>query len=258
MSLGSVLWWLLVYVGPVSGVVALATFVGRKWAEKWLQNKFDSALEKLQQANRKELENVRLETNKLLDRATKLSQREFEVLPEAWQRLNTSLTAVNRLVNSVKMRPNLDVLPADEIHERLNSTPLSRSERQRVVNAENKSDEFEKLIGQYEHAAAASEFESFQSYLNTYGIFIRQPLLSSFQRQAEFQVAALIENKLRAQTANQSFNRAQALTDEGIPQRDSLEKEIHAYLTDQKLSVIEPKTPPVKAAPGVMSAKNPD
>ena len=71
-----------------AGIWALATHMSKRFGEKWLDSKFDEKLQALRHAHDKELEDLRFKIATLLDRATKLHSREFEVLPESWSRLN--------------------------------------------------------------------------------------------------------------------------------------------------------------------------
>ena len=59
-----------------------AWWLFQAFGDKWLAARFDKRLEALRHAQQKELEELRFRINALLDRATKLHQREFEVLPE--------------------------------------------------------------------------------------------------------------------------------------------------------------------------------
>ncbi|MEO8757649.1 MAG: hypothetical protein ABI398_07850 [Devosia sp.] len=72
-------------LGGVS-LVAVAYWIFQTWGEKWLQSRFDRQLEDLRHQQAQEMEGLRYRIGQLLDRSTKLSEKEFEVVPEAWQR----------------------------------------------------------------------------------------------------------------------------------------------------------------------------
>jgi hypothetical protein len=84
--------------GLVAIAFALFKFVGEKWLDKWLTAKFD-----------KEIEHLRLKNNVLMNRTAKLHQWEFEVLPEAWSRLNDAFTTISGL--GLRFDQNLDGIP---------------------------------------------------------------------------------------------------------------------------------------------------
>lgn len=75
-------------VVAAGGLTAIAYAIFKNLGEKWLDARFDERLAAYKHEQQKELEQVRFKITALLDRATKLHQREFEVLPEAWSLLN--------------------------------------------------------------------------------------------------------------------------------------------------------------------------
>ena|SRR5215207_8611448 len=75
----------------LSGAIAFALFKFR--GERWVNAKFEERLAAYRPEQQKEIENFKFNINKLMDRATKLHQREFEVLPEIWSKLNDAFGA---------------------------------------------------------------------------------------------------------------------------------------------------------------------
>jgi hypothetical protein len=69
------------------GIAAVSYWLFKLFSEKWLNTKFQERLESYKHEQQKELEQLRFKINALMDRTTKLHQREFDVLPEAWSRL---------------------------------------------------------------------------------------------------------------------------------------------------------------------------
>jgi hypothetical protein len=74
--------WALVAAG--GGGAAIAIGVVRAFGEKWLDSKFAGRLQDLRHEHERQMESVRLETSRALDRSARLSEREFEVSAEAW------------------------------------------------------------------------------------------------------------------------------------------------------------------------------
>jgi hypothetical protein len=72
----------LLTAGGGGAVVALG--VARVFGEKWLDSKFGARLQDLRHEHERQMESLRLESSRSLDRATRLSEREFEVSAEAW------------------------------------------------------------------------------------------------------------------------------------------------------------------------------
>lgn len=76
----------MVAYGGSGAIVAylLFQFLGKTWIE----NKFAQRLDQLKHQQALELQRLRVEIDSLLSGALKLQDREFQILPEAWQKLD--------------------------------------------------------------------------------------------------------------------------------------------------------------------------
>ena len=78
--------------------VAVTIFVGilffKLLASKWLENKFDKRLEDHKHKLENEREELKFKINSLLNRVTKIHEKEFEVLPIAWEKLDKLFDSV--------------------------------------------------------------------------------------------------------------------------------------------------------------------
>ena len=69
------------------GSAALSLGIARAFGSKWLEHRFNARLEALKHDHNTEVEHLRFRIAGLLDRSTKLNQREFEVLPNVWAKI---------------------------------------------------------------------------------------------------------------------------------------------------------------------------
>jgi hypothetical protein len=69
------------------GSAALSLLIARAFGSKWLEHRFNARLEALKHDHNTEVEHLRFRIARLLDRSTKLNQREFEVLPNVWAKI---------------------------------------------------------------------------------------------------------------------------------------------------------------------------
>src|SRR4051794_22694874 len=90
----------------LTGAAAFGLF--KLVGEKWLTARFDERLAEYRHAQQKELERLRFKINGLMDRATKLHQKEFEALPEAWGKLADANAIVQAIVSPLQQYPDLD------------------------------------------------------------------------------------------------------------------------------------------------------
>src|SRR5258708_27369237 len=105
---------LLATIGAVvigaGAVGGFAWWLFRAFSEKWLNAKFEERLAAYKHEQQKELEHLKFSINAQMDRATKLHQKEFEALPEAWARLMDAYGIMRGLVSRVQSTPDVSAM----------------------------------------------------------------------------------------------------------------------------------------------------
>src|SRR3981189_966761 len=115
------------------GVLTTAAFgLFRLFGEKWLSARFDQQLAAFKHAQQKEIEELRYKISALLDRAVKLHQREFEVLPEAWSRLNDAYGIALSVISPFQQYPDLDGISGNQLEVFLESSSLQKWEQEEL------------------------------------------------------------------------------------------------------------------------------
>ena len=80
-----------------------------KWLGKnWLDQYFKERLEQLKHEKQKEIEHLRHEISTLYSRISKIHEKEFEILPQAWLFLQEAYGAAFDIVKSLKQYPDLN------------------------------------------------------------------------------------------------------------------------------------------------------
>jgi hypothetical protein len=110
-------------VGGGATVLAYGAFV---WlGQRWLEQQFAKDLERFRHEQAKEIEHVRHEINSLFSRVSKIHEREFEVLPAAWQKLHESVIDDAVLPWNVTWSP----LPKNAVMSRVGNQRCNGHER---------------------------------------------------------------------------------------------------------------------------------
>jgi hypothetical protein len=147
---------------------------------KWLDAKFDERLQALKHQHGKEIERLRFKISTLLDRATKLHQREFEVLPEVWFKLNDAFWKAKAILASIKESPDIDRMPEPQQSEFIASCSLSQSEKAEVREAEDKNKSYSEKMFWHEIGDAIAKSEEAYTYLIKNGIFLPDDIRAKF------------------------------------------------------------------------------
>ena len=187
-ALGGIVWWLF-----------------RTFSEKWLNAKFEERLAAYKHAQQKELEHLKFEINAQMDRATKLHQREFEVLPEAWSKLTKAYGVTRELVSRVQSRVNLKSMSPAQQEDFLAHSELSEWQRETVRNATDKSAEYQNQVEPFRIAQAKKASAKFYIYFRANGIFIRESIKKQFDEIDRLILAALSEHQMNFQHQTREF-----------------------------------------------------
>jgi hypothetical protein len=163
-----------------------------------------------------------------MDRATKLHQREFDVLPETWAKLTEAYGITTAITSAIQSYPDLDRMSAPHLEEFLNDCPLMNWQKEEIKQTEKKSDYYIKAIAWHRISDARDACRAFHVFFRRNGIFIREPTKLKFADLDKLIYGALVEHEVNVQH-------------ELRPQmRDSLKKlsgEGEALLKDLELDV---------------------
>jgi hypothetical protein len=208
-------------------VVALAFHMFKRYGEKWLDARFDERLQNLRHAQAQEIEGLRFKVSTLLDRATKLHQREFEVLPEAWAKLSDAYWKANALVAFLKAQANLNDMGERQREAVIENSQLQDWQKDEVRSAADASRKYNEFNAWYMLADAKKACTDSSRYLGVQGIFVEPELRKKMDRLNQLIWNALIEDESNKQWEMRERIQAGVLRDEGGPLREELEAAIH-------------------------------
>jgi hypothetical protein len=179
----------LIQVG-VSAGVALGLF---KWiGQKWVEQRLSVSLEKFKAQQQKELERVKADQQKeierlrhlLASRVSKIHEKEFEFLPQAWLMLNDLHgSAALALDMTFKSYPDFRKLPEDQFEEFLTASPASRLtqyQKDELRKATDRQRYFSDAMAGIYLDDANEKHRVFQNYLIEHRIFMNDELRDKF------------------------------------------------------------------------------
>ena len=163
----------------------------------------------------------------LLDRATKLHQREFEVLPEAWAKLSDAYWKASALVAPFKELPDLNRMSGPQREDFIEKSRLQEWQKAEVRVAADVSAKYNEMNAWYILGDAKKACTDSSRYLGVQGIFIEPQLRKKMDRLNQLIWNALIEDETNKQHDMRDRDQAGALRAEGTQLRDELETAIH-------------------------------
>ena len=204
-----------------SGAVGLAFFLFRHLGKSWIESKFSERLEHL-----------RVEIDSRLSGVLKIQEKEFETLPEAWNRLDEAYSHVTDLVSPLQRYPDLDRMTPAEVEEFLDKTKLFETQKDDIRQSNTKSDTYTEAIFWHRLHQVKLVCNDLHKYVVRYGIFFPPNLKEKFNKIVSELNSAVLTKEIGKEAKDYKFqNEAWTKIKEEInPLFEAIEREIHARL----------------------------
>jgi hypothetical protein len=171
-------------------VFSLSNWLGKVWADRLMQNekaKHDKDLEELKARNARDIEELRQKLNSISSRISRVHEKEFTVLPEAWVLLQKAQGAVFTVVSPIKMWPDLSRMTVPQLTEFLTSNGPDAPDISSSAKDEIKKTEPDRRQKLYTDAATLRDFAvadgrltELNNYLLLHSIFMPKHLYDDF------------------------------------------------------------------------------
>ncbi len=170
----------VVLAGGGGALVAygLFSYLGKKW----LENKFLQSLEKFKLQQALQMEQYRFEINSLFNRISKIHEKEFEVLPNAWFKLQESLGKVSKLISPYQEYPDLSNKDEEQTKEILDKIEFEESEKKEILNSQDKNLKYREIYFWHYFSGVRDVVYEFHNYLLYNKIFLSKDLFDCFSK----------------------------------------------------------------------------
>lgn len=159
----------IVLYGGGSAVVAYSIFalLGKNLIERWFLKSF---------------KHYEYQINALLNRVTKIHEKEFEVLPKAWEKLQDALGQVNHLASPIQYYPDFIRMSEREFREFIEYTKLKKHEVEELarLSPADRNNYYMDRIFWYELHEVKSRINDLHNYLVYNKIFLSKDLFEEF------------------------------------------------------------------------------
>lgn len=241
------------YIGKALVVGGGASFVAyqafKHFAAKWLDARFEKNLQRLVHDQNKELERLRSDLTKAFDRATKLHQREFEVLPKTWDDVSEAYWATASLVSPLQTMPDLSSMQEKQLANFLAQSELEDWQKDEVLEASDKTKKYGELIYWHKLSRVTQAHRLADIALSRGGIFVHDNIREKLQAVLDLVRGALIEDRMNHEDPPSRYNERlhsdiDRIRSEGKKWMEEAEALIKARLWDQSPDAIDSATPP--------------
>ncbi len=180
-------------------IVGSAYWLFKLLAEKWLNAKFAERLEDYRHAQKKELENVRFEINKLMDRTVKLHQREYDALPEAWSLLVKANGITKAAISPLQHYADVQRMNDAQLDVFLSESSLPKWEKSALKAATNKNQYYMNAQSWYMSTNALDAAQEFHVFRLKNGIFMLPEIHEKLELMDDLMFKAIVDRQLQLQ-----------------------------------------------------------
>ncbi len=182
----------------LSGAVATAVayWLFHIFAKGWLDSHFQRDLEALRAEHLREAERLKADLGRYADRAIKFHEREYEVLPEAWGKMNKAYGAVAYAISSFQESADLNIMSDKELEAWLEGAEMHDIQKSEIRAATNKNENYIKILTWKQIGEADKVLSEFNNYLILQGIFIDEDIATKMAEAGKIMRSALISRKM--------------------------------------------------------------
>jgi hypothetical protein len=191
------------FIGKVvaygGGTAALAYVIFMFLGQKWIEEKFAERLESYKHAQERELERYRHQVNVLFSRVTKIHEKEIEVLPEIWQKLQNALGYVAKITSPLQFGPDFHNMTEEEFQEFLKKSNLTEAHKEALEKSRDRNAFYMKTIFWYDLQEAKSAVREFHNFMLYNRIFLSKDLKQEFQEIDKLLSSSLTQREIGEQ-----------------------------------------------------------
>ena len=170
----------IVLVGCGASAIAYALI---KWfGKKWFEHQFAQRLESFKREQSEILEHYRFKINSRFNRITKIHEKEFEVLPKAWQMLQETYDHLVAISSPLQQWPDLNKYNPDQLESFLENCELRDFEKAELRNADDKMEYYKEKAYWSRLNVARRNFHDFRIFLRDNKIFLSSDLFEYFSK----------------------------------------------------------------------------
>lgn len=164
------------------GSAAVAYFLFQHLGKKWIEARFSERMEAFKHQQALELQRLKIEVESVLSGTLKLQEREFSILPEAWDKLNTAFAQTGWVASPVQFFNDLSRFADDELQEFLSQSTLFESQKARVLSAglHDRTKTYNDFTYLHRLHNAKTAVTNLQNYMVANGLFLPKALKTMF------------------------------------------------------------------------------
>jgi hypothetical protein len=173
----------IVLAGGGGALIALSFF--QFFGKSWIQNQLA-----------KDLEIAKSEISLLAARRLKLHDREHEVFPEVWARLNEAFRSLGEAIIALK---DAAEITENDLTRLVEERKISDQQKQYILSAADHTQAYRRILDFHSLSTAKEKFHEFERYFRSNRIFISPEIKGKLDQISEILLAAWVDRHMNWQ-----------------------------------------------------------
>lgn len=224
---------ILTYITVAGSLTTLAYFLVKHFGKKSLDNYFQKSLEEYKRKQQEILENLKFSINSKFNRVTKIHEKEFEILPIAWYKLQETYIHFKTMTSFMQYWPNLDRYTEKELKAFLEKSELFDFQKEELLKADKKLEYYQEKIYWIRLKKLSELLNDFRVYLTYNKIFLSRNLSNLFSEMEIILIEAESILEVNTEYWKNLFQQTKKLHEEGPVLIDKIELEVQSSLLNE-------------------------
>ncbi|KAE8753855.1 hypothetical protein FSO04_42830 [Paraburkholderia madseniana] len=235
-----------VLTGGGAAAIAYGLF---KWlGQKWIEDKFSQRLEHLRQTNAKELAELKVKWDTDLQGKLKYQEREFTVIPDAWEKLSDAFGLVSWLTSRSQQYADVEAMNDPELEQFLKDSELLETQKQqlRQRTGRDRAEFYQHTIFFHRYQRTETAVRQFSVYANRNFLFMPDTLFVKLGTLSDHLYSALTTVRIGHESHHgPMIGEAAEITAAKIrPLVDEVQSDIRQLMIAHRREQEQPRTPP--------------
>lgn len=221
--------------GSVAIAYALFVFLGKRW----IDSRFAKDIEKYKSEQDLELEKLKLKINTMFNKVLKTQEREYDILPALWCKLQKLRTELSRAVISFRELPDLNRYDNESLEIFIKQEEIPEAVAEDLRKKADKINVYSKYLDNKQMHEAHKAFYDFHEYYEGNRIFINPELKNKFSQIDTFLWSVRVDRKMslneREGTIDFLSRAYHGMKDNVEPLLSEIEDLVQKHLYDHKL-----------------------
>lgn len=217
--------------------IALFWLLFQKSVERWIDAHFSKRQKEFEHEQVKELQRLKVKLDTVVQGALKLQEREFKIIPEAWEKVSEAFGLALWLSAPFEETISVGQLSEAELAEFLEKSDLYETQKAKIREADrrNRDELYREIEIRKRHGRGRQAIADADSFTRMNGLFMPEPMKKQFAQLVQLIWECVVSHQVGTEAKDYKITNDgwKKLKEQGEPLHDAIEVAIRLRLLEQ-------------------------